>query len=347
MDELFCFPKRKVKKINRYCKILSTGSFLPPTVVENEEIIKMNHFPFKSGAIVKSIGVERRHVASDDNDDSDILLESARRCLMAYGISSDELSRIIVNKLIGDNLLPMTASRLHAKLGGKTAVHAFDIDGGISSFIHSVDVASRFINSGDEYILISSGGIHTKFISKTDPRVAFLFGDASASLLFGYSPEPHILSSYLYTNHEYSKLAAMAPLSMTDNAEKLLKYGYLPQILGSYKIENWREVEDFLVLATREVAKNILEESGLCMKDIDLVLVTENNSRVWGLTLEALGVTPEKSISLIKDHGNTMSAMLPLLIDFGLGSGKIQKGMRIMMISHGEGMSGGGLIYRV
>ena len=129
--------------------------------------------------------------------------------------------------------------------------------------------------------------------------------------------------------------------------QKTSKYGYLPQILGSYKIENWREVEDFLVLATREVAKNILEESGLCMKDIDLVLVTENNSRVWGLTLEALGVTPEKSISLIKDHGNTMSAMLPLLIDFGLGSGKIQKGMRIMMISHGEGMSGGGLIYRV
>jgi len=89
-----------------------------------------------------------------------------------------------VNKFVGDNFLPMTASRLQGKIGSKTAVHAFDIDGGISSFLYSMDAASRFINSGDEYILISSGGVISKFVSKADPRVAFLFGDASASVLW-------------------------------------------------------------------------------------------------------------------------------------------------------------------
>lgn len=78
-----------------------------------------------------------------------------------------------------------------------------------------------------------------------------------------------------------------------------------------------------------------------------MVLVTENNVKIWELTLETLGVYPEKSISLIREYGNTMSAMLPLLIDHGFRSGRIQKGMNIMLISHGEGFSGGGLIYRV
>jgi len=50
---------------------------------------------------------------------------------------------------------------------------------------------------------------------------------------------------------------------------------------------------------------------------------------------------------LVGEYGNTMAAMLPLLIDHGFCSGKIQKGMNIMMISHGEGFSGGGLIYKV
>jgi 3-oxoacyl-[acyl-carrier-protein] synthase-3 len=63
--------------------------------------------------------------------------------------------------------------------------------------------------------------------------------------------------------------------------------------------------------------------------------------------LETLGVGTEKSISLIREYGNTMSAMLPLLIDYGLRSGRIEEGMNIMLISHGEGFSGGGLIYRV
>ncbi|MDD5414903.1 MAG: hypothetical protein PHH96_08790, partial [Smithellaceae bacterium] len=42
-------------------------------------------------------------------------------------------------------------SRLLGKLGSGTAVHAFDIDGGISSFLYSVDTISRFIGTGDDY----------------------------------------------------------------------------------------------------------------------------------------------------------------------------------------------------
>jgi len=122
---------------------LSTDSYIPEKVVENEEIIEKYHPSFKNEVIVKTIGVERRHIAEKDEDDSDILAKSARGCLEKYGILPDDLSRIIVNKFVGDNFLPMTASRLQGKIGSKTAVHAFDIDGGISSFLYSMDAASR------------------------------------------------------------------------------------------------------------------------------------------------------------------------------------------------------------
>ena len=83
------------------------------------------------------------------------------------------------------------------------------------------------------------------------------------------------------------------------------------------------------------------------MNDIDLVLVTENNKKIRDLTLEKLSVPEEKSLSVIHEYGNTMSAMLPILMDRAFADGRLKKGMNVMLISHGEGASGGGMIYRV
>ena len=345
----YCFPKSKKKKINRYCKILSTASFFPEKVVSNEDIIKRNDLKLKSEAIKKSLGVDKRHIADDHHDDSDVLFMSAQKCLTDYGLMPEDLSRLIVNKSFGDHLLPMTASRLLAKLNSSKAVHSFDIDGGISSFLHSVDVISKFINTGDDHVLLSSGGINTKFVSKKDPRVAFLYGDASASVLFGYSDRQHIMASYFYSNHNYYNIATtLSPISASEiyRAKGSLQKEDLSFMFDAYRMDNWKIAEDFYRKATTKTAENILEESGLRMDDIDLVLITENNLRIWELTLETLGIHKDKSISKIKENGNTMSAMLPLLLDCCFRDGRIQEGMNIMFISHGEGFSGGGLIYR-
>ena len=87
--------------------------------------------------------------------------------------------------------------------------------------------------------------------------------------------------------------------------------------------------------------------TSVTLKDIDWVLVTENNKRIRDLTLEKLGVPQEKSLSAIQVYGNTMSAMLPILLDKAYQEDRLRDGMMVMLISHGEGASGGGLIYRV
>ena len=344
----YVFPKHKRRHINRYCKIKSVASYIPEKSVDNEEIIREFNLPFKGSFITKSIGVESRFVAQDNQSDSDLLVLAAEKCLKKANFKVDDLSRIIVNKFYGDNLLPMTASALQRKLGSSTAIHSFDIEGGISSFLHTFDAASRFISTGDEDILIASGGISSKLISKTDPRVAFLFGDAAASVLIGRSEQQHILASYFYSNYDFYELAtAITPLTLVDKRETMTIDQQMASVYDTYKMGNWKEAEEFYKEAVYEVSKNLFLESGLKIDDVDLVLVTENNRKIWELTLDVLGVREEKSISLIKNHGNTMSAMLPLLLDKGFSTGKIQKGMIIMLISHGEGLSGGGILYKV
>lgn len=344
MKDQYYFPKNKHKYIKRFSKILSTASYIPETSLSNEEIIERYKLPFKSSAILKTTGVARRHIANNNQDDSDLLCLAAQSCLERYGLKPDNLSRLIVNKYRGDNLLPMTASRLQAKLGSKTANHAFDVDGGISSFLIALDLATRYIDTGDDFILIASGGIHNRLVSKTDPRVAFLFGDASAAILLGPSTEPHVLASYFYTNHNFYELATSRGLLFLENIsfEEDSSVFY-----DTYKMGNWKQAADFYQIATREIYRNLQEESGLSIEEMDLVLVTENNAAIRRLTLETLGVGEEKSLTLLAETGNTMSAMLPLLLDHAAKTGRLQEGTRLMLISHGEGISGGGMVYKV
>ena len=340
----YTFCKNKAKKMHCFCKILSTASYIPKKSITNEEIIRQYGLPYKSSVILKTIGVESRRIAEEYEEDSDLLVESSKKCLENAGISPDQLSRIIVNKYMGDNLLPMTASKLQQKLGCKIAVHAFDIDAGISSFLYSLDAASRFINTGDEYILIACGGIHNRFISKTNPRVAFLFGDASGAVVLGKSQKQHILASYFYTNHHYRDLATSFDISSIKATSKQ-NPGDMSFLYDTYQMDNWKVAEEFYKKATKEVSRYLLEESGLKIEDIDLFLITENNRKIWEITLESLGISPDRSLSLLKDYGNTMSAMLPLLLEEAWRTKKILPGMKVMLLSHGEGMNGGGMIY--
>ncbi|MFW6022146.1 MAG: 3-oxoacyl-ACP synthase III family protein [Halanaerobiaceae bacterium] len=341
------FPVMKKKHVVRNCEILSTASFFPDRSLSNQDIINKYDLPFKSNVIEKAIGVKSRFVAEGNMVDSDLLSLSAKKCLKKISLSPNKLSRIIVNKFLGDNILPMTASRLQKKLGCTTAVHSYDIDGGISSFLYSLDTALNYINTGDEFILISSGGINYRVMDKKDPRLVFLFGDGSASIIVGFSEKQHILASYFYTNYYYLDIAISEGLLSLVSKIVDSNSDSIPNTYDTYRMDNWKKAEEFYRQAVKVTAENILTESHLTMENIDLVLVTENNCRIRELTLETLGVNEEKSISMLKDHGNTMSAMLPMLIDKGYRTGEIQKGMNIMIISLGEGISGGGLIYKV
>jgi len=302
-------------------------------------------------AIRKTLGVERRRVADPGVTDSDLLAEAARRCLERAGVKPDMLTKILVTKFLGDRILPMTAALVQRKLNCRVTMHAVDLEGGITSFLHAVDLATRYISTtadDEQLVLVLSGGIHALAVSKSDPRLAFLFGDGAAALLLAVSGTQHFLAEYSYTNHDYFDAAGTRPLRMdTEIAARIYEQGEYHLLYDLYRMGNWKDAAPFYLEAADVTRNRLLEESGLSMNDMDLVLVTENNARLRELTLERLGVPQEKSLSLIREYGNTMSAMLPLLLDAAFTQGGLKEGMHLMLISHGEGASGGGLIYRV
>lgn len=342
----FYFPEIKKRTFDKPCRIIATGSVFPENIVTNANIISKYKHSVTDIVIQKTIGVRERRVASDDCADSDLLCSAAAACLAKAGIRPEQLSKLIVNKFIGDKALPMTASLLQKKLNCPDAIHSFDVDGGANSFLQALDLASVAINSGDSYILIVSGGINNCLANRTDPRTAFLFGDGAGAVLLGPSDKQHILSSYFFSNYEFADLFTgfthckniPSDIHETKNYEILY---------DQYHAGNWKVAEEFILQAVKVTAGKMLDSTGLTFDDINMVLITENNMRLWQAIVSALGVQQNKTLSVIENYGNTMSAMLPVLIDNAFTNKGICEGDRVMLLSIGEGISGGGLIYEV
>lgn len=351
----FIFPPTRRRIIRQHSRILASATFFPQRSVSNQEIIDAYHLPVTDQAVRKTLGVAQRRVAEAGITDSDLLTAAAQRCLEQAGINANQLTKILVTKFIGDRILPMTASLVQRKLGNdatlQVAMHAVDLEGGGNAFINALDLSTRYISTtaaDEQYILILSGGLHNLPVSKTDPRLAFLFGDGAAALLLAPAPQAHFLASYSYTNYAYFHVAGTRRMLMDQKvSDRLYEQGDFELLFDLYQMGNWKETLDFYLQAAEVTCQRLLEESGLALADIDLVLVTENNQRLRELTLARLGVSPDRSLSVISEYGNTMTAMLPILLDQAFREGRLGAGKRVMLISHAEGASGGGMIYQV
>lgn len=347
----YTFPEPKKRFIKQFSQIVATASYYPERVLTNQDIIDSRQMQVTDTAIRKTLGVGQRHVVDEGTTDSDLLAQAAQRCLQKAQIQPDQLSKIIVTKFLGDRILPMTASMVQRKLKCNVAMHAFDLEGGINAFLHALDLATRYISTSAEdnpHILILSGGIHQLVISKNDPRLAFLFGDGAAAVLLSKAQQSHFLASYFYSNPQYFEQAGSRMLKMDEwVSQKIYEEGRYDLLYNLYQMGNWKDSIDFFLDASEIIATHLLRESGLTMDEIDYVLVPEQNKKFAELILDRLQVPAQKSISIIRERANTMTAMLPGLLDHGFSEGLFKPGTRIMLISHGEGASGGGMIYRI
>ena len=87
-------------------EIAATGSYVPDTVVRNEDLAALG---CDSDWIVQRTGIHERRNAAPEQATSDLALKATERCLEKAGISSDEIDLIVVATMTPDHFSPSTA----------------------------------------------------------------------------------------------------------------------------------------------------------------------------------------------------------------------------------------------
>ncbi|MFT5501640.1 MAG: 3-oxoacyl-[acyl-carrier-protein] synthase-3, partial [Woeseiaceae bacterium] len=187
-----------------YSKIAGTGRYLPERILTNADLEKM--VDTTDEWIRTRTGVERRHVASEDQTTSDLCVEAAQIAMDSAGVTVDDIDLIIVGTTSPDLVFPNIATIIQERMG----IHgcpAFSIEAACTGFIYALATADKFIRAGDsKCALIIGAEIITKLIDWSDRSTCVLFGDGAGAVIVKPSEEPGIISTHLGADGKYKDL---------------------------------------------------------------------------------------------------------------------------------------------
>jgi 3-oxoacyl-[acyl-carrier-protein] synthase-3 len=319
-----------------YSRIEGTGRYLPERIMTNAELEKM--VDTTDEWIRTRTGVERRHVASEDQTTSDLCVEAAKLAMESAGITADEIDLIVIGTTSPDLIFPNVATIVQERLG----IHgcpAFSIEAACTGFIYALSITDKFIRTGaTKCALVIGAEIITKLTDWTDRTTCVLFGDGAGAVIVKPSEEEGIISTHLGADGKYRDLLYYPVGASKD----LAKAG-----LGDSRIMmKGNEVFKVAVRTLGRVAEEALEANGIDKDDLDWLIPHQANLRIMQATAKRLGMPMEKVVQTVQDHGNTSAASVPMALDVAVRDGRIQRGQLLLLEAFGGGFTWGSILLR-
>jgi 3-oxoacyl-[acyl-carrier-protein] synthase-3 len=238
-------------------------------------------------------------------------------------------------------MAPSTAAIVQDKIEAYNAV-AFDISAVCSGFLYAMSVAAQFIAAGVyDNVLVIGADTFSKITDWTR-RDAVFFGDgAGAAVLSHANADEGFLAFRLYTNGRgkwnFTVPAGGSEMPATERTVKE-KLHYF-QMNGKAVYETATEV-------LPKAIEQVLNDTGLRISDIDLMVPHQPSIKILQKTAEIIGLPFDKVMTNMDKYANTSGGTIPILLDELNRSGKIKKGNVILFAAVGSGWTYGASIMK-
>ena len=319
-----------------YSKIAGTGKYLPDRILTNkdlEEIVDTSDDWIKSRT-----GVEKRHIASDDQSTSDLAYEAAKIAIRNSSTNLNEIDLIIVGTCTPDLVFPNTATLVQEKLG-IGGCPAFSLETACSGFIYAAAVADKFIKVGEaKCALVIGADCLSRLLDWTDRSTCVLFGDGAGAVILKPSSESGIISCHLGSDGQYKDLLCY-PIGPSKDLHKAGSSDAKLLMSGN-------EVFKVAVRTLGKLAEKTLRDNDIDQDKLDWLVPHQANMRIIKATAKRLKLPLSKVILTVQDHGNSSSASIPMALDVGIEDGRIQRGQLILMEGFGGGFTWGSILMR-
>jgi 3-oxoacyl-[acyl-carrier-protein] synthase-3 len=320
--------------------LLGLGAYAPSRVMENAEWA--TRLDTTDEWIRTRTGIERRRVAAEDESTADLACKAARVALLDAGISAADLDEIIVATDTPEVYTPDTASFVQHGLGAGP-IPTYDLGGsGCAGFLQAVDVARSRVLSGKRRVLVVGAELLTRLMDWEDRSTAVLFGDGAGAMVIGDVGDRggEILGAIAGTDGSKWDILCLRvggtrfPFTL-DRAQR-----------GEHRevTMHGREVFRAAVGHMSSASAQLLEQLGLTLEDIDLIVPHQANKRIIDAVTKALHADPARVYVNVQDYGNTGSASVPLALAQARDEGRVPPGSRVLLTSFGAGFHWASLV---
>ena len=319
-----------------YSKITGTGSYLPEQVLTNSELEKI--VDTTDEWIRSRTGIEKRHVARDDETTCDLAEKASRAAIKMAGKKENDIDLIIIATTTPDIIFPSTACLLQQRLN----IHgcpAFDIQAVCTGFIYALHIANLFIKNGNtKCALIVGSETMTRIVDWKDRNTCVLFGDGAGAIILEESKTPGILSTHIHADGAYQELLSV-PAGISSN------YNLVKSNKAFIKMQG-NEVFKVAVNTLGEIVDETLQANSMSNTDIDWLVPHQANTRIISAMAKKLDMPISRVVVTVDQHGNTSAASIPLALDVAVKDGRIKENDTLLLPAFGGGFTWGSALLK-
>lgn len=315
--------------------IIGTGSFLPQTIIDNNELAKM--VKTNDEWIREHTGIVERHIAKLETT-SEMATEAALAAIDNAGIDPKDIDLIILATLSPERATPSMSCIVQDKIGASNAT-CFDLNAACSGFVYALQTADAYIRSGfAKTALIIGAETLSKMVDWTDRSTCILFADGAGAAIVT-ERENGILSSVTRSDGSKGMSLKCKERSTRNFLNKKTEDKHYIRMIGP----------DIFKFAVRKVPACIdllLERADVKKEEVTYFVLHQANSRILESVARKMDVPIDKFPMNVDHCGNTSGASIPILLDEMNRDGMLQSGDLIVLCGFGGGLTWGAQLLR-
>jgi 3-oxoacyl-[acyl-carrier-protein] synthase-3 len=314
------------------------GHYLPERVITNQDLEK--YMDTSNEWILERTGIHERRWVTEGETISGLAMEATKIALERAGMQPQDIDLIIFASMESDYVFPGGGCFLQEKLE-LAGVPALDIRNQCSGFIYGLSIADQYIRTGTfKTVLLVGAEIQSTGLdlSTRGRDMAVLFGDGAGAAVLTASDnsERGVLACKLHADGRFAK-KLWGEWPSTSHHPRLS-----PEMLETDRIYpkmEGRYVFKHAVTRFPEVIWEALNEVGLGIEDVDLVVPHQANLRITEAVARKLGIGMDKVYSNIHKYGNTTAATIPICLSEAWQEKRISEGSLLALASFGSGFT--------
>ena len=285
----------------------------------------------------ETTGVCKRHVCVPGDDPAKLAAQAAAPVLEQCGTPD----LLIYAGATHRQCVPDTSVFVARELGIE-GVACCSLNATCLSFLVALRNAAALIASGfHQKVLIVSTEQPSLARDFGHPESAALLGDGAAAAMIESTDQDAGLLGY-----QFQTWPAYAELAQIRGGGHLCHPTYKTTTDADHHFEmDGEKLLRAVLLKSPKFFKRFFGEAQLTAEDVDLFIPHQASAAGMKL-LQRLGFPADRTVNIIAEYGNCVSASLPMALATAHRDGRIKSGDRIMMVGSAAGLSIGAAIIR-
>ncbi len=315
-------------------KICGTGSYVPPHVMDNDDMAKL--VDTNDEWIRERTGIARRHVAKEETT-SYMAGQAALRAVEQSGIAPEEIDMIIVATSSSETIYPCAACEVQRMIGAVNAA-GYDLNAACTGFVLGFNTAQAYIQAGIyRTILVVGAESMSHMIDWTDRSTCILFGDGAGAVILRAQEGNPVWMAARSDGEKGPALTGLSRHRKDWNVEGNDKDAYIHM--------DGQGVFKFAVRKVPEIIEEILEQSKVGLEDIDYFILHQANRRIIEAVAKRLKTDISRFPMNLEEYANTSAATVPILLDEMNRKGMFHEGQKLIMAGFGAGLTWAGCLF--